>query len=95
MVNENSHMKTIAVSQFKAHCLALLDDVARTGRPLLVVKRGKPLARVVPTGRVSADHPQSTLRGTVEYLGDVIEPTVPAVAWESRLPEPPSRAARR
>jgi prevent-host-death family protein len=95
MVNESGQMKAVAVSRFKAHCLALLDDVARTGQPLLVVKRGKPLARVVPTGQDSADHPQSTLRGTVAYLGDLIEPTVPADAWESRLPKPPTRAKRR
>jgi prevent-host-death family protein len=40
--------KTIPAGEFKARCLALLDEVAETGKPLLVTKRGKPVARVVP-----------------------------------------------
>ncbi|HEY3124846.1 MAG TPA: type II toxin-antitoxin system Phd/YefM family antitoxin [Thermoanaerobaculia bacterium] len=40
--------RTVPAGEFKARCLALLDEVAETGRPLLVTKRGKPVARVVP-----------------------------------------------
>jgi prevent-host-death family protein len=40
--------KTIPAGEFKARCLALLDEVAETGEPLLVTKRGKPVARLVP-----------------------------------------------
>jgi len=53
--------RTIAVSAFKARCLALLDDVATTGREIVVTKRGKPVARVIP-----ADTPPS-LQGSVTY----------------------------
>jgi antitoxin (DNA-binding transcriptional repressor) of toxin-antitoxin stability system len=88
-------MKSIAVSQFKVQCLSLLEGVARTGQPLLVLKRGKPLARVLPGIGTSTDHPQDTLRGTVTYLGDLIDPPVPPTAWESRLPRRSSRAKRR
>jgi prevent-host-death family protein len=38
-------MKSIAVTEFKAQCIALLEAVARTGQPLVVTKRGKPLPR--------------------------------------------------
>jgi prevent-host-death family protein len=43
-------MKTrqINAARFKAECLALLDEVAATGQPIEVTKRGKPVARVVP-----------------------------------------------
>jgi len=75
-------MKTVAVSEFKARCLALLEDVARTGEPLLVTKRGKPLARVAP-GASSGAAPQETLAGTVEILGDVVEPVVAPTAWDA------------
>lgn len=40
--------KVIPAGEFKARCLALLDEVAQTGKPLLVTKRGKPVARLVP-----------------------------------------------
>jgi prevent-host-death family protein len=40
--------RTISASEFKARCLALLDEVAEKGQPLVVTKRGKPVARVLP-----------------------------------------------
>ncbi len=55
-------MRSIAVSRFKAECLALLQEVAETGEELVVTKRGTPIARVVPV-----DEPP-TLRGSVTYL---------------------------
>lgn len=39
---------SVTATRFKAECLGLLDDVAATGRPLVVTKYGKPVARVVP-----------------------------------------------
>ena len=69
-------MKTIAISDFKARCLALLEEVARTGEPLLVTKRGRPLARVSPGELTAAISPQDTLVGSVETIGDIIAPVV-------------------
>jgi prevent-host-death family protein len=55
-------MKTVNAARFKAECLALLDDVAATGRPIVVTKRGKPVAQVVPV-----EEPPSLI-GSVTYL---------------------------
>ncbi len=41
--------KTIAAAEFKAKCLALLDEVESTRQELVITKRGKPVAHVVPT----------------------------------------------
>jgi prevent-host-death family protein len=76
-------MKSIAVSEFKSHCLSLLEDVARTGEPILVTKRGKPFARVTASGNIAAACPQDTLRGSVLYEGDIISPVVPPEAWNA------------
>jgi prevent-host-death family protein len=54
--------RTIAASKFKAECLALLDDVATTGQEIVVTKRGKPVARVVPV------EPPRSLEGSVTIL---------------------------
>jgi len=51
----------ISASQFKARCLALLDQVAEGGGELVVTKRGRPVARVV------AVEPESSLEGSVTY----------------------------
>jgi len=74
--------RTIPASEFKAKCLALLDEVAETKETLVVTKRGKPVVRVVP-----ADEPAS-LRGTVTYLvsdDELIKPLYED--WEPDWPE--------
>jgi prevent-host-death family protein len=76
-------MRSIAVTEFKSHCLSLLEDVACTGEPLLVTKRGKPLARVVPSTGVETRYPQDTLAGTVTILGDIMTPVLPPEAWNA------------
>jgi prevent-host-death family protein len=63
--------KTIAAGEFKARCLALLDDVERTGTPVIVTKRGRPVARIVPTEKRKA----RSLRGSIVRMGDVVSST--------------------
>ena len=75
-------MKTLAISDFKAHCLAVLDEVARTGEPVTILKRGKPLARVLPSVPVGERYPQQRLSGTVEILGDIVSPALSPDAWD-------------
>lgn len=53
--------RTIPASEFRAKCLALLDEVAATGETLVVTKRGKPIAQIVPV-----EEPRSLL-GTVTF----------------------------
>ena len=64
--------KSIAASEFKAKCLALLDEVAATGMPLIVTKRGKPVVKLVPFGQVELPN----LLGSVHYEReeDLLEP---------------------
>jgi prevent-host-death family protein len=76
-------MKSITLTEFKAHCHALLEHVARTGEPVVITKRGKPLARVVATDGAKSKYPQRSLVGTVTILGDVISPVLPAGAWNA------------
>lgn len=57
--------RRIAASRFKAQCLRLLDEVAETGVPLVVTKRGKPIARVVAAGE-----PPSLLGSVTQLVGD-------------------------
>lgn len=54
----------IPAGRFKAECLALLDEVAATGEPLTVTKRGRPVARVVAVEQAPS------LVGSVTYLVD-------------------------
>ena len=76
-------MKTINASEFKAKCLAILDDVKETGEVVTILKHGKPVAQLVPPAPRVAGYPQTSLRGMMEILGDIVEPAVEADDWES------------
>ena len=81
------NMKTMNASEFKAKCLALLDDVAEKGEVITILKHGRPVAQLVPASPRDVGYPQDALRGTVEILGDIIEPAVPAEDWEAESGE--------
>ena len=73
----------INASEFKAKCLALLDEVGRTGETITILKRGKPVAQLVPPVLSKHKYAQDALLGTVEICGDIMEPVLPANAWEA------------
>ncbi|MCY4360725.1 MAG: type II toxin-antitoxin system Phd/YefM family antitoxin [Gammaproteobacteria bacterium] len=76
-------METINASDFKAQCLAILDRVQATGEHVLILKRGRPVAELLPASRSRSEYPQSELKGTVTVLGDILEPAVPEEDWDS------------
>lgn len=72
-------MHQITASQFKAHCLSLLDDVALTGEEVVVTKRGRPVARLVA---IDAPPP---LTGSVTFHVSDDELLAPLdVAWDAQ-----------
>jgi prevent-host-death family protein len=76
-------MKEINASEFKAKCLAILDEVAKTGQPITILKRGKPVAQLVPSVPSKGRYPQDALLGTVEIYGDIVAPVMDANLWEA------------
>ena len=75
-------MRTMTATEFKAKCLAVLDEVAETGEVVTVLKHGRPVAQVVPAVPREAGYPQEELAGSVEFLGDVVGPVLDPEAWE-------------
>jgi prevent-host-death family protein len=75
-------MKTMAAGQFKARCLQVMETVRTTGVPLLITKRGKPVAKLVPPDEAPA-RALGRLAGKIEILGDIVSPVVPPEDWES------------
>ena len=73
----------MSATEFKARCLALLDEVAATGEVITVLKHGKPVAQLMPAVPRATGSPQDDLAGSVEFLGDVIEPVLEPEAWEA------------
>jgi antitoxin (DNA-binding transcriptional repressor) of toxin-antitoxin stability system len=77
-------METMAISKFKATCLATLARVRRTGRPLRITRFGKPVADIVPPApEPAAGDWLGALSGTVEIRGDIVKADSLA-KWEAR-----------
>jgi len=71
---------TVPAGEFKAKCLKLIDEVAETRKPLVITKRGKPVAEVIPMPAKQRDIVGS-MKGSVTILGDIISPL--DVEWEA------------
>jgi prevent-host-death family protein len=70
---------TIAAGEFKAKCLKLLDQVAEKRETLVITKRGKPVAQVMPVP--AKKNIIGAMRGSVLWEGDIISPI--DVEWEA------------
>ncbi len=68
-------MKRIAAGSFKVHCLAVMDEVQAKRETVLITKRGKPVAKLVPVDQ-GADEIYGFLRGKGAVVGDVISPAI-------------------
>lgn len=82
---KSSGVDTMAISKFKATCLAALERVRKTGRPLLVTRRGVPVAQVVPPPppRPPKGSSFGSMKGTAEILGDIVGPVGSEEDWEA------------
>ncbi|HXF13412.1 MAG TPA: type II toxin-antitoxin system Phd/YefM family antitoxin [Terriglobales bacterium] len=75
-------MKEVAISEFKAKCLSILDHVNKTKRPIRITRRGKAVAEVVPPSPESPKDIFGFMKGEVEILGDILSPATDPDDWE-------------
>jgi prevent-host-death family protein len=80
----DKHPDSLSVSAFKATCLAVLERVRRTGRPVLITKHGRPLAEVLPPS-VQAGPADwiGSMRDTARIRGDIVRPAAEPDDWEA------------
>lgn len=77
-------MEEVAISEFKAKCLAILERVRKTRRPIRITRRGKPVAEIVPpTKTVSRAEWIGSMKGKMKILGDMISPANDPDEWEA------------
>jgi prevent-host-death family protein len=76
-------MKEIAISEFKAKCLGILDQVSKTKKPVRVTRFGEPVVEVFP---VAVPKRKGTwlgcMAGTVQIKGDIVAPATDEDEWE-------------
>jgi prevent-host-death family protein len=68
-------MKTMAAGSFKAHCLAIMDEVRAKREAVVITKHGRPVAKLVPADK-NTDGIYNFLRGKGAVVGDIISPAI-------------------
>ena len=74
-------MKRMPAGKFKAQCLSVMDDVRATGEPVIITKRGTPVAKVVPVASNQEDL-FGFMAGEFKIVGDIESPMIPLNHWE-------------
>ena len=80
MILRDAFMKTMPAGKFKVHCLAVMDEVQSKREAVIITKRGKPVAKLVPVGN-EKDEIYGFLKGKGKILGDVVSPVLSPEEW--------------
>lgn len=83
--SEREHMiEEVSISKFKATCLALLKKVKRTGQPILITRKGEPIAQVSPPPLPKKTQSWlGSFQSTGQIVGDVVTPVTTESDWEA------------
>ncbi len=81
---EGTSLEAVPIAKFKATCLALLEKVRRTGQPILITRRGQPIAEVVPCSSRSTRRAWlGSFASTGRIVGDIVAPVSGQDDWEA------------
>ncbi len=72
--------KTIPAGTFKARCLAIMDEVQAKRQAVIITKRGKPVAKLVPVEQ-EKDDIFGFYKGKIKVTGDVVSPALTPEEW--------------
>ncbi len=75
-------MKTMSAAEFKTHCLRVMEEVRRRREPVVVTKKGVPVAKLVPVEELPA-RGFDALKGRIEIAGDIVSPVARPEDWEA------------
>jgi prevent-host-death family protein len=83
IIREFLWVEEIAISKFKATCLAVLEKVKKTGQPVLVTRFGQPIAQILPAEASKRTPRLGTGVGSITILGDIVGPISDISDWEA------------
>jgi prevent-host-death family protein len=86
-------VRTIPAGEFKARCLRVMEDVKKYRTPVVITKKGRPVAKLVPPDAPATDV-FGCMAGTARIVGDVEAPVVAANAWAAAARRRSARRAR-
>jgi len=74
--------REISASDFKSHCSKVIEEVSKRRKPVVITKRGKAVAMLVPVDKEERETLFGFARGCVKIHGDIMEPI--DVEWEAQ-----------
>ena len=80
--HQEMKMKKMKLTEFRKRCHEVVDIAGKTREPVIITKNGRPIAKLVPTGRPARDS-LGCLAGIIEIVGDIESPVQPAEDWEA------------
>jgi len=87
-------MRTIPAGEFKARCLRVMEEVKKYRTAVVITKKGRPVAKLVPPDAPATDV-FGCMAGTARIVGDIEAPVLTADAWKAVGRGAASRRARR
>jgi prevent-host-death family protein len=87
-------MEEIAISKFKATCLAVLERVRRTNQPIRVTRFGKPVAEIIPPSPPEQPRRNVGIRQGGHIVGDIVRPVADLSDWEVEQEDPQDEKTR-
>lgn len=72
--------RTMPAGKFKAQCLAVMDEVQRKRQSVVITKRGKPVAKLVPM-ETQRDDIFGFMKGKIRIKGDIVKPALSLREW--------------
>ena len=80
----DNSVEEISISQFKAKCLGLLEQVRLTKKPLRVTRFGKPVADIIPSTSVQSRASWiGSMKDSMKIVGDIVSPANDPSEWEA------------
>ena len=84
-------MQTMAAGEFKAKCLGVIDEVKATGKTVIITKRGKPMARLLPLEEQTPPESPESIFGCLRHMGiitgDIVSSEFTDEEWEQMFNE--------
>jgi prevent-host-death family protein len=75
-------MRELAISKFKVNCLAVVEEVRRTGKPIRITRFGKPVAELVAAKPEKKKFTLGAMKGKMEIVGDIVGPVGAFEPWD-------------
>ena len=73
--------RSVNATEFKAKCLAFLDEIEERGRPITITRRGRPVAVLGPAAKKPFKSPKDSWAKRGRILGDIVNPD-PSLVWD-------------